>query len=119
MVIDIFAITILEAVLSTLIGAAFIALFKMFRSFVKEQKEANRLNSESIRSMQRDAILRMFQKVVEDGHPISIEEMDHLKKCYTSYHNNGGNGTGTLMYDKICAHAILVTKVPEGGDTDD
>ena len=109
-------VAILETVVSAAIGSALLALFRKLNKFMAEQREANRLNSESIRSMQRDAILRMYQSVVEEGKPITVEELDHLKKCYNSYHNNGGNGTGTYMYGKIIERAVMVTKA-EGGDS--
>ena len=40
-------------------------------------------------------------------------EMEHLEACYGAYHANGGNGTGTLMYERIKKCAVIVTKVEE------
>lgn len=63
-----------------------------------------------MRSQQRAEIVRYFRIVVENGDPITMEEMEHLDACYNAYHANGGNGTGTLMYEKIKEHVHLVTK---------
>lgn len=81
----------------------------------KEQREeSERLASEFRRSMQRAEIIRFFRIVVEQGKPITTEELSHLESCYESYHNDGGNGTGTVMYNKIQEHVKLVTSI-EGG----
>lgn len=107
---DNFAINIIGGVISGLTLAALVGLWKMLRSFIREQREANRRNTESIRSMQRAELLRMFQRVVEDGHPVTVEELEHLEACYKAYHANGGNGTGTLMYERIREYAVIKTK---------
>lgn len=69
--------------------------------FVKEQREVNRANALANRSMQRDVLFRYFRIVVEQGVPITPEEFDHVGSCYAAYHENGGNGTGTLMWERI------------------
>ena len=101
--------TIVNGILVLMIGA----LWGYLSKFVKEQREANKRNAMSIRSMQRSELTRYFRMVVEDKKPISMEEMTHVEACYKAYHANGGNGTGTLMYERIkeCAH--IVTKVDE------
>ena len=101
--------TIVNGILVLMIGA----LWKYLSQFVKEQRDANRRNSMSIRSMQRSELTRYFRMVVEDGKPISVEEMTHIEACYKAYHANGGNGAGTLMYERIKEHACIVTKIEE------
>lgn len=103
-------ISIIGSVLSGITLAGLTALFRILHAFRTEQREANRRNTESIRSMQRAELLRMFQRVVEDGHPVTVEELEHLEACYKAYHANGGNGTGTLMYERIREYAVIKTK---------
>jgi len=79
--------------------------------FMEEQREQNAKNNEFYRSMQRAEINRYFRIVVEQNKPISPEELAHLEKCYEAYHANGGNGVGTIMYQRICEYAKLVTQV--------
>ena len=106
-------INVFESVMTGLILAALLGLWAMMRGFIKEQRKANETNSLSIRSMQRAEITRYFRMVVEEGKPVSPEEMSHLEACYEAYHENGGNGTGTLMYERIRANAKIVTKIED------
>src|SRR5574344_1124235 len=82
----------------------------------KEREESEKLASEFRRSMQRAEIIRYFRIVVEQGKPISTEELSHLNSCYDSYHNDGGNGTGTVMYNKIIDNVKIVTIIGEDED---
>lgn len=36
----------------------------------------------------------------ERGH-ITVSEMEHVSEVYEIYHNMGGNGTGTLLYENM------------------
>lgn len=100
-------------IIASVIGAVLVAAVKKFSKnfsdFIVEQREHNKLSNEFQQSMQRAEINRYFRIVVEKGEPISTEEMTHLSKCYEAYHNSGGNDVGTLMYDRIKEHVILVT----------
>ena len=48
---------------------------------------------------------------MEQGNPITPEELSHLEACYEAYHNAGGNGTGTVMYERVMKHVKIVTTV--------
>ena len=102
---------VVATVLSSVTVLAIGALGKMLTGFVREQRGVNEANAAFQRSMQRAEIMRYFRIVVEQGNPISPEELTHLESCYKAYHDNGGNGVGTLMYERICEHARLVTQV--------
>lgn len=109
-----FQISLFEAIVTSVLTAGMVSMFAMIWRFVKEQREVNEANRQFIRSMQRAEIIRYFRIVVEQDNPITSEEMDHLHDCYNAYHNTGGNGSGTFMYQKIIAHARLITTVKEG-----
>ena len=106
----------LQTAITALIGVAVAGLWAYLASFVKEQRRANRANTEFQRSQQRAEIMRAFQRHVEDGKAISPDELAHLEACYEAYHANGGNGTGTLMYERIKEHAVLVTRIGKKGE---
>lgn len=108
-------ISVITGVLTTLIGALLLAMFRRLTRFERDQRAANRLNAESIQSMQRAELMRMFERVVEDGKPVTVEEMEHATACYNAYHASGGNGTGTLLFERIKEHAIIVTKQRKEG----
>ena len=103
--------SIVGTIVSGISVAALVGMWTMFRRFIKEQRTANSLNRDSIRSIQRAEIIRYFRLVVEEQQPVSTEEMEHIEACYNAYHNSGGNGTGTLMYEKIRENARIVTKI--------
>ena len=81
--------------------AALLGLVAMFRRFAREQRAVNAANEKANRSMQRDVLYRYFAKVVERGESVTPDEYAHIEQCYGAYHANGGNGAGTLMWEKI------------------
>jgi len=104
---------LLSIALDVLITAVVIPLLKKVLDLSNAMRVADKRNREFEMSMQWAEIVRAFQRHVEDGKPISLEEMEHLDKCYEAYHANGGNSTGTLLYERVKAHARIVTKVDE------
>lgn len=109
-----FQISMFEAIVTSVLTAGMVSLFAMMWRFIKEQREVNEMNRRFIRSMQRAEIIRHFRIVVEQGQPITPEELEHVHDCYKAYHNSGGNGSGTFMYKKIVAHAKLITSAKDG-----
>ena len=107
-------VAIIEGAATTVLACVVVALFRQFKGFASDQRKANELNRESIRSMQRAELLRMFQRCVEDGRPVTFEELEHVNACYAAYHANGGNGTGTWLWERINENAFVVTKAEKG-----
>lgn len=108
-----FQISVFEGAVTTVLAAAMIGMWAMLRAFVKEQREANEANRMANRSMQREVIYRMFREHVERGEPMAPHELDHLEDVYGAYHANGGNGTATVMYDRIREFGRISTEVKE------
>ena len=108
---EVFAI--IESIISAVLLAGLAGAWRMFRGFIIEQKKTNELMSESIASMQREVIVRGFQRHVEDKKPISLEEMQHLTNCYNAYVASGHNGPIKIMYEKIQTYATITTKRAE------
>ena len=104
---------ILSIALDVLITVVVVPLLKKVIDLSRDMHDADKRNREFEMSMQWSEIVRAFQRHVEDGKPISLEEMEHLDKCYEAYHANGGNSTGTLLYERVKANARIVTKVEE------
>lgn len=103
------SINVLNLILNATVGFVATGTLGYLAHFAKEQRQVNKANALANRSMQRDVLFRYFHIVVEQGMPITTEEMEHIDRCYTAYHDNGGNGTGTLMYERIKATAKLDT----------
>ena len=116
--IDPMALAIIEGVLTCVVGAGVLAVARMLSGFAKRQRVSDELMRESLRSMQRAELLRMFQRVVEDGKPVTVEELEHDEACYKAYHDIGGNDVGSWLYQQIKDHAFVVTKAVKIGGTE-
>ena len=101
----------MDAIITCVIGV----LVKKVVDLAKGMREADDRNRAFEVSMQRAEIIHAFQRHVEDGNPMSLEEAAHLDACYQAYHAAGGNNVGTLLYEKIKENAKIVTKI----DADD
>ena len=110
---SVFILQIVEGVFIGVLTAAIIALCKLMFSMRAEQRTTSDKMQMSILSMQKAEILRMFQRIVEDGKPVTLEEMEHLEHCYNAYTAAGGNGTGALLYNRILEYAVIKTKSKE------
>ena len=88
-----------------LIGAWMIATIKK----TKTENDALRLG---MRAILRDRIIQTYNHYSEKGYcPIYARE--NVSNMYDAYHNLGGNGTVTALYERL---QDLPT---EGGDQDD
>ena len=103
------SLEILSLILTSVIGLVVAGLYGQFIKFIKEQHNVNKANMLASRSMQRDVLFRYFRIVVEQGVSITPDEFNHIERCYTAYHENGGNGSGTLMWEKIKEHVKIDT----------
>lgn len=112
-----FAISMLEICVTAFLTAMIGGMWTFLVRFAHRQKLANDASRDFERSMQRAEIIRYFRIVVEQGHPITTEELSHLESCYQAYHNAGGNGTGTVMYNRVMEHVKIVTTAQ--GENDD
>lgn len=108
-----FQMSVFGDVLGGVTLAAVLGMWGMLVGFIKKQSAVNKVNKEFMHSQQRAEIMRAFQRHVEDGKPITLEEMEHLDKCYEAYHSDGCNGAGTFMYERVKRHAVLVTRVDD------
>lgn len=100
---------IVSIILTSVIGIVLTGLARQFTLFVKEQRRVNEANEMANRSVQRDVIFRYFRIIVEQQQPVTPEEYEHISRCYKAYAANGGNDTGTLMWEKIQENVKLDT----------
>ncbi len=107
------SIEIINLIVSTVVAFVASGTCASFVKFAREQREVNKANVLAQRSMQRDVIYRYFHKAVELGQPLTPEEFKHVTDCANAYEVNGGNGTGTVMYDRIREHARIETGLAE------
>lgn len=105
---------IVETVVAGVVVAAVGAIWRMLSKFIAEQRKVNETNARFQESMQQAEIMRYFRIVVEQGHPLSPEELGHLEATYAAYHAQGFNGVGTVMYERIIKNVKIVTTIEEG-----
>ena len=107
---------ILTLVITTAIGFVTTGTLTYLIKFVREQRQVNEANVLAQRSMQRDVIYRYFHKVVELGQTLTPEEYKHVNDCANAYDANGGNGAGTVMWDRIRANVRIDTGLKDADD---
>ena len=103
----------LNVLITSVIGLITSGTAAYLGKFVHEQREVNKANVLAQRSMQRDVIYRYFHKAVELGQALTPEEYKHVTDCASAYEADGGNGTGTLMYERIKEYARIETGLTE------
>ncbi len=75
-----------------------------------ERTEAAREADEAMRAGMRALLWRELQTIhskaaAEGG--MTISERRHLESVYGAYHGNGGNGTGTRLYEDAMEKPVL------------
>lgn len=106
-------LAVINIIVTSIVGAIASGTAGCLVKFASEQREVNKANVLAQRSMQRDVIYRYFHKAVELGQALTPEEYKHVTDCASAYEANGGNGTGTLMYERIKEHARIETGLNE------
>lgn len=97
------------ALVSSLVGALVSTLMAGGRKAV-ERTEAERKADEAMRAGMRALLWRELQtihaKAIDDG-GMTVAERRHLESVYGAYHGNGGNGTGTRLYEDSMDQPVL------------
>lgn len=88
----------IEAVFA-LILAGFGALFRMFYKRIKEQLAGQKTMQKALTSILHDTLYRNTTIYLANGY-ISTDELENLRELYEAYHCLGGNGTGTVLYER-------------------
>lgn len=102
-------VDILSLLLTGIVGFVTTGTLSYLVRFAKEQRRVNEANALANRSMQRDVLYRYFAKVVERGEHVTPEEYSHLEDCWEAYEASGGNGAGTVMFEKIRQSVVIDT----------
>lgn len=103
------SIEVINIALTAVVGVITSGTCASLVKFAREQREVNKANVLAQRSMQRDVIYRYFHKAVELQQPLTPEEYKHVNDCANAYQANGGNGTGTVMWERIREYARIET----------
>lgn len=58
------------------------------------------LTQEALKLLMKKELRDIHHTCNERGY-ITVTEMEHVSEVYEIYHNMGGNGTGTLLYESL------------------
>ncbi|MEG2765793.1 MAG: hypothetical protein RR910_08605 [Acidaminococcaceae bacterium] len=84
------------------IGKVVVATLRSSMERQDKQDMLLRKHSEGMRVLLYDRLYQACKYHLKRGY-ISIEELKNLEHLYTAYHDEGGNGTGTEMFNRCKA----------------
>jgi len=90
---------LLQAVATIVVGYVGIKLKKREAEKDKEREESEAIKN-GIRAVLRDRILQAYNHFSAKG-KIHIEELENISNMYIAYHNLGGNGVVTSIYNRV------------------
>ena len=106
-------VSLISAIITGIIGYIFYKLKKATEE--KSANEEKRLQAilkreeainEALRALCRDRISQGYRYYKKNG-GVSTQDLETMSKLYSAYHNLGGNGTITVVYEKITALPII------------
>lgn len=98
-------------IVTALVGGMALYKFQQYDADKKSDKEEALLTSKSIkvgmRCLLRNQIIVLHDKCKAAGNKISFVDSINLETAYQSYHDLGGNGTITQLYNEMKNYEIL------------
>ena len=95
---------VMPVVLSALVGSLLTKVRAMEQSSRERDAEAERVSRAQQRGMVallRAQLIDMHERYVESGDPCPVSVKEQATSIYQPYHDLGGNGTGTRLYQEI------------------
>lgn len=91
--------TVLTALVSSLVGAV-VASLRMASSKERAAKQAER---KALRTLLRNELVQMHREWAEEHGFITLEALQYAEETYSAYHDLGGNGSGTKLWEDMKA----------------
>ena len=79
-----------------------------YTKLAKRMQKQESLNN-ALLGLLHNEIYKQAQIILAQGY-CTIEQLDNLTGLYTPYHDGGGNGTGTRLYEKCCGLPLMEGK---------
>lgn len=70
---------------------------------VKHKSEKDKALERGMRAIMRAQLIELHGTYVAEGRPCPVEIKEQATSVYHAYHDLGGNGTGTRLYEEIMA----------------
>lgn len=81
-------------------------LTKRLYNKLKQELTTQKLLKEGMIAILHDRLYQLCTSFIEKGE-ITVDELENLEYMYRSYHNLGGNGTGTALFNR-CKNLKIV-----------
>lgn len=91
---------VLTSVLSAAVGVLGVLLKQEAKRRAEEAKRQHAMEA-GTRIFLRSQLRMMHERYVVDNKPCSIEAKEEAADVYNAYHDLGGNGVGTHLYEEI------------------
>lgn len=96
----------LDSQLAVYSAAAIVSVFGIMLSHMRSEKqkaeEDNELVKSALRALLRSELMRIHHHAMRDGYAATVDK-EVMERTYRSYHQLGGNGIATNLYDEMMA----------------
>lgn len=82
------------------VGSGIIYLYKRLSGRVKQEMAEQKLLREGVLAMLHDRIYQSCRFYINEG-VVDVGGLKNIEYLYRSYHDLGGNGTGTELYERV------------------
>lgn len=79
-----------------------VSLILYIIAMIKSRRNSNELIRDGILAILHNKIYTLGKQHIENGE-ITVQDFDEFEHLYTAYHNLGGNGTGTEVFNRVKA----------------
>lgn len=90
---------IIEYWMEALFGLAIAGLSFCYRTLKNKLKQQEAIK-EGVIAILHDRLFQLGMQYINKGE-ISVSELENFEALYTAYHNLGGNGTGTEIFERV------------------
>lgn len=68
--------------------------------WLQNSRKKKDYTTDALKLLMKRELKEEYERLVKED-KVSVAELSHVTELYTTYHNLGGNGEGTIMYEKI------------------
>lgn len=101
-----FILTFITAIISSLASAIVASLIASSKSRIKKEKQMMDALNTGMRALLWRELNDVYCEGIHDG-GMTPDERHNLENVYNAYHQIGGNGTGTRIYDEAMKLPVI------------
>lgn len=96
----------MEQVFISVMSTVAVGLLAWIARKMRALVRTNDAQQDGIRALLRNELVRLHRDLVEAQGWCTLEDKEYAERTYIAYHELGGNGTGTVLYEDIMALPI-------------